>query len=289
LAILRIGGIGTPFQSPAQNTPPAVASNFRKLPDMKTIRLVLILSLFSLVTFSQSQSVSFVIFYEKVIEYQFDEQTQNFKKINETISSGAISVDNEKIFIKGYNNKPNNTLKIISKDFDYETQRNIYKCTQDEIEYLVLLTQDYSFLSLIGLQEKYVYELKRDDNRKKEETYVVLLNNEKTDDEPIYIYGTVEKNPLFEPATNDNETKDLINKYIIEKIKELQWNKKGKAYVQFIIDKKGRITKTKIIYGKDNDFNDFALKVVDSFPNWIPGEKNGEKVLISHTIEVKVE
>jgi hypothetical protein len=29
LAILRIGGIGTPFQSPAQNTPPAVSGNFK--------------------------------------------------------------------------------------------------------------------------------------------------------------------------------------------------------------------------------------------------------------------
>jgi hypothetical protein len=30
LAILRIGGIGTPFQSPAQNTPPAVVCNFER-------------------------------------------------------------------------------------------------------------------------------------------------------------------------------------------------------------------------------------------------------------------
>jgi hypothetical protein len=35
LAILRIGGIGTPFQSPAQNTPPAVRRKLEKMTQLK--------------------------------------------------------------------------------------------------------------------------------------------------------------------------------------------------------------------------------------------------------------
>jgi hypothetical protein len=45
LAILRIGGIGTSFQSPAQNTPPAVSTNYKRMKKLKIVAFSLFILL----------------------------------------------------------------------------------------------------------------------------------------------------------------------------------------------------------------------------------------------------
>jgi hypothetical protein len=258
---------------------------------MRILKLFLISTLFYSQAYGQSEPIAFVNFYEKVIEFTFDNQTQNYEKVREIIESGAISVDKTKIFIKGYDNQPDKTFKIISKDYDNKSQRDMYTCILEGKEYIVAITRDKRYLTQIGLDDKYIYELQSDDNTQKRESQVIVIDKEKINKntDPIYIYGTVDKNPLFDTAKDDTETKELINRYVTQKSKELKWNKKGKSYIQLIIDKNGKVIYSKIVYGKDEKFNDFAIKTIQSMPDWKPGEKNGEKVKIQHTIEVKIE
>ena len=57
-----------------------------------------------------------------------------------------------------------------------------------------------------------------------------------------------------------------------------QFGVQGKVYVEFIVEKDGRVTNIKVVHSVDKDLDREAKRVVRSFPNWIPGIKDGEKV-----------
>jgi len=61
----------------------------------------------------------------------------------------------------------------------------------------------------------------------------------------------------------------------------------GKVYVSFIINKKGEVTNPEISRGVDPSLDKEALRVVNTFPRFKPGEKNGEKVDASYTVPVE--
>ncbi|MGB0933881.1 MAG: energy transducer TonB [Lishizhenia sp.] len=57
-----------------------------------------------------------------------------------------------------------------------------------------------------------------------------------------------------------------------------QFGVQGKVYVEFIVEKDGSVTNIKVVHSVDKDLDREAKRVVRSFPNWIPGIKDGEKV-----------
>jgi len=62
----------------------------------------------------------------------------------------------------------------------------------------------------------------------------------------------------------------------------------GQAYVNFTIEKNGKITDVKILGGSaDKRCKKEAARVVDSMPKWKPGEQGGKKVRVSYTLPVR--
>ena len=62
----------------------------------------------------------------------------------------------------------------------------------------------------------------------------------------------------------------------------------GQAYVNFTIEKNGKITNVKILGGSaDKRCKKEAVRVVESMPKWKPGEQRGKRVRVSYTLPVQ--
>ena len=62
----------------------------------------------------------------------------------------------------------------------------------------------------------------------------------------------------------------------------------GQAYVNFTIEKNGKITDVKILGGSaDKRCKKEAVRVVESMPKWKPGEQRGKRVRVSYTLPVR--
>jgi TonB family protein len=79
--------------------------------------------------------------------------------------------------------------------------------------------------------------------------------------------------------------------YLVENVKYPEEAKKkeitGKVYVQFIVDKKGRINSPEVIKSADPLLDAEAVRAISSMPDWIPGkDENGKPVNVSMTIPI---
>lgn len=60
----------------------------------------------------------------------------------------------------------------------------------------------------------------------------------------------------------------------------------GKVYVNFKINKKGKVSNVKVVRGIHPSLDEVALEVVKSMPNWEPGEQMGKKVSTTFTLPI---
>ncbi len=60
----------------------------------------------------------------------------------------------------------------------------------------------------------------------------------------------------------------------------------GKVFVEFVLNRKGKIIDVAIKKGVSKDLDDEAMRVVSSMPDWIPGEKDGKKVKVMYIVPI---
>lgn len=60
----------------------------------------------------------------------------------------------------------------------------------------------------------------------------------------------------------------------------------GRVFVEFIIDKNGRVGQVKILKGVDKLLDNEALRVVSLLPNWTPGYQGGKAVNVSYRLPI---
>ena len=81
-----------------------------------------------------------------------------------------------------------------------------------------------------------------------------------------------------------------LAKYLSENIKypkkALKNGISGKVFVQFVIDKKGKVTNVVVPRGVDKNLDKEAQRVVKSMPAWKPGMKDGVPVSVRYTIPI---
>ena len=96
---------------------------------------------------------------------------------------------------------------------------------------------------------------------------------------------TVEKPPVFKGG------QEAMMKYFAENINYPEEAKKkgvsGVVYISMVIDKKGKVVDPKIKKGIGAGCDEEALRAVTKMPDWIPGEKNGEKISTEMVLPVK--
>jgi protein TonB len=61
----------------------------------------------------------------------------------------------------------------------------------------------------------------------------------------------------------------------------------GKVYVEFVVEKDGRITETKVKKGVSDGLDKEALRLVKAMPAWNPGKMNGKAVKVRFVLPVK--
>jgi TonB family protein len=102
------------------------------------------------------------------------------------------------------------------------------------------------------------------------------------DDKPLLV---VEQNPEFKGGY------EAMLKFLGANIHYPEEAKKagtqGTVFVQFVVEKTGKISNVKILRGIGKECDEEALRVVKSMPNWIPGRQNGKAVPVMFQIPVK--
>ncbi|MFT5859238.1 MAG: TonB family protein [Flavobacteriaceae bacterium] len=63
----------------------------------------------------------------------------------------------------------------------------------------------------------------------------------------------------------------------------------GTVYVRFVVEADGNIMKPTIARGVHKILDQEALRLVQSMPKWVPGEKDGRKVAVYMTVPVRFE
>ncbi len=62
---------------------------------------------------------------------------------------------------------------------------------------------------------------------------------------------------------------------------------KGTVFVQFVVEKDGKVDDVTVLKGVDKLLNAEALRVVSAMPKWAPGVQNGKQVAVQYVLPVK--
>ena len=99
------------------------------------------------------------------------------------------------------------------------------------------------------------------------------------------VLNMAEKMPEY-PYGADSLLNYLSNEIVYPK-KAQKKGVEGRVYVQFIVNRDGSISDAKVLRGIGVECDEEALRVINSMPNWIPGENNGKKVAVKYTLPIK--
>ena len=82
---------------------------------------------------------------------------------------------------------------------------------------------------------------------------------------------------------------NAMNRWISENIDLPHYaeNLSGTIYVEFVVDKKGEITKVKLSNNLHQDYDNACLAVVSKMPKWTPGEQAGKNVNVRYHLPIK--
>ncbi len=254
---------------------------------MKNFILTILVLVISVVTlFGQScRPTSMILRYQKVTEFVFDEEIQNYRASDTIEFSGAVSVDPKKIFIKGYNQTPDKTLKIIEVQKEEGTNRDMYICEMNGERYAVAISPDKKYLTQIGVNDRFIYELKT--NNKQNEQLEIITFNKNSSSKEIFVAQTLSVKPIFGDAKSFEEGEKLLKEYISKEIDQYDKLKSGTSYISIVINKEGKVTDVKLLFGKNEELNVVALEIVKGLPDWKPGQQKGKSVNASYNLEVK--
>jgi protein TonB len=95
----------------------------------------------------------------------------------------------------------------------------------------------------------------------------------------------VEQQPGY--PDGDEALYAFIQKNIHYPAQAMEFNIQGKVYVQFVVEKDGKITSPTIKKDIGGGCGDEAIRVVKMLPNWKPGKQNGRAVRVYVVLPIK--
>lgn len=98
------------------------------------------------------------------------------------------------------------------------------------------------------------------------------------------VFLIVEKMPDFPGG------KEALRKYIAEVIKypvgAIEKGIQGKVYVNFVVEKDGRVGRIRVLRGVHPLLDAEAMRVISSMPEWTPGTQGGAAIAVSYTVPI---
>ena len=121
-------------------------------------------------------------------------------------------------------------------------------------------------------------------NGKKESVVVVKAKKPQEEADPEGAFDVVEQMPEYPGGAPE------MMKFVATNVKypEEAYSKaiEGRVLVQFIIEKDGSISGTKVVKSVNEALDAEALRVVENMPKWKPGKQNGKDVRVKYTIPI---
>lgn len=153
----------------------------------------------------------------------------------------------------------------------------------------------FKMIGLIPVMLILVFVLSCETSPKEKETAVAAVSEKDVPESAVaQKTETVEEDEVFMVVETMPEypggTEAMI-KFLSENIRypEEAKNKnvQGQVFVNFIIEKDGKVGQVKIARGIGSGCDEEALRVVRMMPNWKPGEQRGEKVRVSFNLPIR--
>lgn len=123
-------------------------------------------------------------------------------------------------------------------------------------------------------------------NEKPVKSKAKILSVQEDDIEIDTIYALPQVQPMFPGGTNAMKQFFLKN---IQTPESTNNPVKGKVFVRFMVDTKGRLSRIYLVKGLTDACNQEALRVVKRMPEWIPATQEGEVVNAWHTLPIYFE
>ena len=60
----------------------------------------------------------------------------------------------------------------------------------------------------------------------------------------------------------------------------------GRVFIQFVINKTGKVVNVEVVRGVDPYLDKEALRVVKAMPKWKPGKQRGKAVKVSYIVPI---
>ena len=99
------------------------------------------------------------------------------------------------------------------------------------------------------------------------------------------VYKMVEQRPEFPGGMN--ALMQFIGKNLKYPSSAVAAGIQGRVVCQFIVSAEGKVKDVKVIQGLSPELDAEAVRLIESMPDWIPGEQNGEKVNVYYTIPIR--
>jgi len=97
-------------------------------------------------------------------------------------------------------------------------------------------------------------------------------------------WDVVEKMPQY--PGGDKELMGYLARNIKYPVEAQKNGTQGKVIVGFTVNSVGKVVNPKVLRGVDTYLDNEAVRVVSTFPTWIPGEQKGEKVSVRYVIPI---
>lgn len=128
-----------------------------------------------------------------------------------------------------------------------------------------------------------------------QEEVIEIIEEEEEVDE-VFNFAIVEDKPIF-PGCEDSpkdERQLCFQQSVMGHIKKnfkypeiaKDMGIQEKIFVNFVIDKKGKISNAQVVRGKDKNLKKEALRLVNSIPQMVPAKQRGKAVQCSFTIPI---
>jgi len=119
-------------------------------------------------------------------------------------------------------------------------------------------------------------------NESQEPLLATIQDVKQTDNSKVYT--VVEKMPQF-PGGDAALIKFISNNLKYPKTSFIN-NIQGKVILRFVVSETGKVRDAEVVRSLDADCDKEAIRVMNSLPDFIPGEQNGKKVSVWYTLPI---
>lgn len=80
---------------------------------------------------------------------------------------------------------------------------------------------------------------------------------------------------------------EAFHEHVSQKVKVHKKEASGNVFVQFVVEKDGKLSNVKVLKGIGGT-NNAIIKAIQSAPRWLPGKQNGRPVRVQKVLAVKI-